>query len=169
MWPCTSRCPKGIYHVDFEICELYSDEDYRLHLTDYCNRSEAFYNYFNGDLGEVSFKECCCGRQTNCLDKFIGRETETFTLGDKKIYGMEIYDTLFPGLAFDDSLLKQDADGDICFYYNIIDKRKLNYNLEKVNEKLTFLFGDGNYMLEESSDLSILRGDQDLRKKRNCG
>ena len=146
------NCKYGKYHLDFEVSYAYNDKDNKIILTDYWNKSEIFYNYFNGDLGIINQNEkdniCKCGRFGPYLESFIGRSTETFNVNNKKIYGMEIYDTLFPGLNFDNCLLEQLPNKNIIFYYE-------NGNEEQIKlaeSRLNFLFGDNNFLIEEKDN-----------------
>jgi phenylacetate-coenzyme A ligase PaaK-like adenylate-forming protein len=139
------NCPYGNYHIDPEVCDAWSDDQNRLIVTDYWNYNEVFYNYWNGDMGIVDkTSKCECGVNSHLLTKFFGRETETFYLKDKKIYGIEIYDTLFGGLNWKETWVEQDEKGEITFYYSKYDEEKM----KKVDERLKFLFGDKNYEIK---------------------
>jgi len=133
------QCPYGVYHVDFEFCDIKSDDQKRLILTDYTNCSEAFINYHNGDYGVVSdSNNCSCGTLGKTLIDFLGRETESIYLDGKIIYGMEIYNTLFPNLAFSDSVLVQKSNGEIIFYiYGGCEEDE-----SEARKRLSFLFGN---------------------------
>ena len=133
-------CPEGLYHIDFEVCGI-REKWGKLILTDYSNCCESFTNYSNGDLGVVSSRNknhCRCGVPGKIMVDFFGRETEIFKVGERKIYGMEIYVTLFPGLGFEESVLVQKRNGEIVFYvYGGSDKDSV-----VSKERLEYLFGD---------------------------
>jgi len=129
------KCINDEYHIDFEFCKVINNNDNKLYLTDLWNEKELFYNYFNGDYGIVSHKNCGCGNNGFLLKKFLGRETEIIEVNGIKRYGMEIYSTLFPDLNFNECILTNGSDG-IVFRYNGGDKN----DLIKVEERMNYLF-----------------------------
>ena len=131
------QCPYGQYHIDFE-CAIVENIDEKIILTDLTSPSTIFYRYHNGDMGKINYnKECECGNHSFILEDFYGRETEIFyhPKNNKKIYGMEIYDTLFAGIDIDCFLLQKE-NKDIIIYFNTED----NIPLRKIRERMNCLF-----------------------------
>ena len=89
-----SRCEKGNFHVDFEICHVehlpIQGTDYsRLILTGWGNDAMPFIRYEVGDLAKPITGQCECGRHSDCFESVDGRlEDYVITPDGRKLMGM---------------------------------------------------------------------------------
>jgi len=100
------QCPNGRYHLNFEsvFVETLSDDDgsSRLVLTSLCNRAMPLIRYDIGDLGDLEWGPCPCGRKSPALARLQGRRVDILVLpSGRRIsqYVLEGYLEALPGLT----------------------------------------------------------------------
>jgi len=89
-------------HVSEERVYLEVNESNQLIITDLDNFSMPFIRYFNADEAIVSHKKCRCGRESQVLEKILGRTCDYV----KGINGEVLHWAYFWHLVFDSSISK---------------------------------------------------------------
>ncbi len=99
------QCPVGRYHLNFEsvYVETIRDDDgsSRLLLSSLCNRTMPLLRYDIGDLGDLEWGTCACGRSSPAIVRLQGRRVDALVLpSGRRVsqYVLEGYVEALPGL-----------------------------------------------------------------------
>jgi len=79
-------CPAGSLHVFQESHLLETDDNGELIVTFLRQTPMPFIRYRTGDLGEVAYQKCVCGRTLQVIKQFHGRTGEIYTTADGRMF-----------------------------------------------------------------------------------